>query len=118
MAVEVTDMNHDLNLWSQIEPLFEEAMRKLNEGERTAIVLRYFENKSLREVGKELGTSEDTVQKRISRAVEKLRNYFSLRGIRTPAAGLVAVISANAVQSAPLGLNTASLASIAEITRS
>jgi RNA polymerase sigma factor (sigma-70 family) len=113
MAVEVTDMNHDSNLWSQIEPLFEEAMRKLNEGERTAIVLRYFENKSLREVGKELGTNEDTVQKRISRAVEKLRNYFSLRGIRTPAAALVAVISANAVQSAPLGLNAVSLASVA-----
>src|ERR1051325_7233984 len=49
-AVEVTDMNPDSNLWSQIEPLFEDAMRKLNEGERVAIVLRYFENKSLREV--------------------------------------------------------------------
>jgi RNA polymerase sigma factor (sigma-70 family) len=113
IACELNDMNANPDLWQQIEPFLEEAMQKLNEAERSAILLRYFEGKSLQEVGKELGASEDTVQKRISRAVDKLRNYCSMRGIRMPAAGLVAVISANAVQSAPLGLSPAVLATAA-----
>jgi RNA polymerase sigma factor (sigma-70 family) len=113
IAYELNNMNAHPDLWQQIEPFLEEAMQKLNETERSAILLRYFEGKSLLEVGEELGASEDTVQKRISRAVEKIRNYCSMRGIRMPAAGLVAVISANAVQSAPIALNPAVLATAA-----
>ena len=51
-----------------------------------------------------LGTSEDAAQKRVSRAVERLREFFAKRGITVGASGLVVVISANAVQAAPVGL--------------
>jgi RNA polymerase sigma factor (sigma-70 family) len=107
LAVELTDMNAHPSLWSQIEPLLEEAMENLDPVERTAILLRYFDQRSLREVGQTLGTSEDAAQKRVSRAVERLREFFSQRGVTVGASALALALSANAVQSAPLGLVTA-----------
>jgi hypothetical protein len=90
--------------WTHIEPLLDEAMHALEETDRTAVLLRYFENKSLREVGQTLGTNEDAARKRVSRAVERLREFFAKRGVTVGASGLVIVISANAVQAAPVGL--------------
>jgi RNA polymerase sigma factor (sigma-70 family) len=90
--------------WTDIEPLLDEAVSALDDKDRAAILLRYFENKSLREVGATLGTSDDAAQKRVSRAVERLRELFVKRGIMIGASGLVVVISANAVQAAPVGL--------------
>src|SRR5262249_16073295 len=81
LAVELTDIHAHPSLWSQIEPLLEEAMENLDPVERTAILLRYFEERSLREVGQRLGTSEDAAQKRVSRAVERLREFLSQRGV-------------------------------------
>ncbi len=42
-------------VWSEIEPLLDEAMAALNETDRAAVLLRYFENKPLRDVGAQLG---------------------------------------------------------------
>jgi RNA polymerase sigma factor (sigma-70 family) len=104
IAVEMNDMNATANDWTQIEPLLDDAMAALDETDRAAILLRYFENKNLREVGASLKISDDTAQKRVSRAVERLREFFSKRKITVGASGLVVLISANAVQSAPIGL--------------
>ena len=103
LAVEMAAMNTTTD-WTQIEPLLDEAMETLDETDRAAILLRYFENKSLREVGQSLGTSDDAAQKRVSRAVERLREFFSKRGVTIGAGGLIVLVSANAVQSAPLAL--------------
>ena len=58
--------------WEQIAPLLETAMGQLRETDRNAVVLRYFENKNLKAVGSALGVSEDTAQKRVARAIEKV----------------------------------------------
>ena len=97
-------MNATAADWTHIEPLLDEAMHALDDTDRAAVLLRYFENKSLREVGQTLGTSDDAAQKRVSRAVERLREFFAKRGVTVGASGLVVVISANAVQAAPVGL--------------
>jgi RNA polymerase sigma factor (sigma-70 family) len=104
IAVEMTNMNATAADWTPIEPLLDDAMGTLDETDRSAVLLRYFENKSLREVGQALGASEDAAQKRVSRAVERLREFLSKRGVAVGASGLVIVISANAVQAAPAGL--------------
>ncbi len=103
-AVEMTEMNATADDWTHIEPLLDDAMAALDETDRSAILLRYFENKSLREVGTALGVGDDAAQKRVSRAVEQLRGFFSKRNATIGASGLVVLISANAVQSAPAGL--------------
>jgi len=75
--------------------------------DRDAVVLRYFENKSLQEVGKALGIEERAAQKRVSRALEKLRRIFTKRGVVSTTAIIAGAISANSVQAAaPAALAT------------
>ena len=55
--------------WQQLAPILDEGMARLRAKERDAILLRYFENKSLREVGLALGVEESAAQKRVARAL-------------------------------------------------
>jgi RNA polymerase sigma factor (sigma-70 family) len=90
--------------WTRVECLLDEAMHALADTDRAAVLLRYFENKPLREVGAALGTSDDAAQKRVNRAVERLRKFFAKRGVSVGASGLTLLISVNAVQASPAGL--------------
>jgi len=90
--------------WQQVSPMLDQAIAQLGEQDRNALLLRFFEKKNLKEVGLALGTNEEAAKKRVSRAVDKLRNFFIKRGTILPAVGLAGLISANGVQAAPLGL--------------
>jgi uncharacterized protein (TIGR03435 family) len=90
--------------WRELEPLLDEAMARLGATDRDAVVLRYFENKTQLEVGAALGVEERAAQKRVRRAVEKLRTFFLKRGIDSTAANITGAISANSVQAAPVAL--------------
>src|SRR5688572_1664410 len=65
------------DVWPRIAPLLDDAVAGLSEKDRDAIVLRFYEGRSLREVGAVLGASEAAAEKRVSRAVEKLRTFFA-----------------------------------------
>ncbi|MDR3458037.1 MAG: sigma-70 family RNA polymerase sigma factor [Verrucomicrobiae bacterium] len=90
--------------WEHLRPVLDEAMAELDETDYDALVLRFFQQRDYRAVGSALGISDDTAQKRVTRALEKLRDLLSQRGIRATAAALSVVIAANAVQAAPAGL--------------
>ncbi|HEV2694930.1 MAG TPA: RNA polymerase sigma factor [Verrucomicrobiae bacterium] len=92
--------------WEHIAPHLDEALGELSDADRDAVMLRYFEKKSAPEMAGLLGISEDAAQKRVGRAVDRLRELFSKRKVTVGAGGLVGLISANAVQSAPAGLAT------------
>jgi RNA polymerase sigma factor (sigma-70 family) len=106
-AVEAAALGVSDSPWAAIEPLLDEAVSSLDAGDRAAVLLRYFEDKSFREIGAILGVSDDTAQKRLSRAVDRLRIHFSDRGVQATAAAIAAGISANAVQAAPASLAAA-----------
>jgi len=91
-------------VWENIAPHLDAALGELNELDRDALLLRYFERKSARAMAQTLGISDEAAQKRVNRAVERLREFFAKRGVTAGAGGLVVVISANAVQAAPVGL--------------
>jgi RNA polymerase sigma factor (sigma-70 family) len=90
--------------WEQLRPALDDALDQLDDTDRDAVLLRYFKNHDLRTVGATLGISDDAAQKRVSRAVERLREFFAKRGVTVGTSGLAVVISANAVQAAPVGL--------------
>jgi len=90
--------------WEELAPHLDAVLGELSEPDRDALLLRYFERKSAREMGQTLGTSEEAAQKRVSRAVDRLRELLAKRGVTTGASGLVVLLSANAVQAAPVGL--------------
>src|ERR1017187_1346863 len=75
-----------------------------HEKELRAVVLRFYEGRSLREVGLALGASEEAAKKRVGRALEKLRQSFAKRGVGSTTAAIAETISANSVQIAPLAL--------------
>jgi RNA polymerase sigma factor (sigma-70 family) len=87
--------------WEPLAPLLDDAMAQLRDTDRDAIVLRYFQNKSLREVGARLGVDEYAAQKRVGRAVEKLRFSLVKRGLVSTTAIITGAISVNSVQAAP-----------------
>ena len=89
---------------TRLAPALEEAVACLSEKDRQAIMLRFYESKSLAEVGTILGISEEAAKKRVSRAVEKLRAILTREGVAVSAALLLFFLSTKASQAAPLGL--------------
>jgi RNA polymerase sigma factor (sigma-70 family) len=95
------------NDWNQIRPLLDEALERLNKADRDALLLRFFEQQSLAEVGARLGSNEDAARKRVNRALEKLRAILAGHGVTATADALSTAISTNAIQAVPAGLATA-----------
>jgi uncharacterized protein (TIGR03435 family) len=94
----------DASTWSQFAPLLDDAMARLGKKDREAVVLRFFKDKNLREVATALNVSETAAQSRVHRALEKLRRYFSRRGVASTTAIIANEISAHSVHAAPAGL--------------
>ena len=91
-------------LWPRIAPLLDKAVADLKEKDRRAILLRFYEGKNLREIGTALGSNESAAEKRVSRALEKLRKFFTKRGVDSTAAIIAGTISANSVHAATVAL--------------
>jgi RNA polymerase sigma factor (sigma-70 family) len=102
-----TLQDHAETSFERIAPLLDEAINQLGASDRAAIVLRFFEHRDLRAVGAALGSNEDAAQKRVSRAVEKMRCHFARRGIVASSTAIASVIAAHAVHAAPAGLASA-----------
>lgn len=90
--------------FARIAPVLDEAINHLNASDRVAILLRYFEERDLRTIGQALGTTDDAAQKRVSRALEKLRALLTRQGITASSAVLASVLSAQSATLVPLGL--------------
>ena len=91
-------------VWQKIAPSLDNAVAGLREKDRQAIVLRFYEGRNLHEVGLALGASEDAVAKRVGRALEKLRKFFTKRGVTLSSVAIAGTISLNSVQAAPVAL--------------
>lgn len=92
------------NLWLQLEPVLDETIEELDPPDRQAIVLRFFERRDFRSVGNALGISDDAAQKRVSRAIEKLRALLVNRGVTLSVILLSGFLAGKVVAAAPSGL--------------
>lgn len=92
-------------VWADIEPHIEGALSRLSEPDRCALLLHYFEGKNHREVGTALGTTEDGAQKRVSRALEKLRRLLGKWSRLASITTLGHLLADHAVQAAPASLS-------------
>jgi RNA polymerase sigma factor (sigma-70 family) len=90
--------------WELVAPHLDEGLNQLSASDRDAIVLRFFKRQDFRVIGAALGVSEDTAQKRVSRALEKLWGILSKRGATLTATALASALTAEAVVAAPAGL--------------
>ncbi len=99
-----TNEDSPVDAWRELSPQLETAMAVLGPADRDALVMRYFQNRSMADVGTALGCTENTAQQRVGRALEKLRKLLGKRGIALTGGTIATALSANAVQAAPAGL--------------
>ncbi len=95
-------------LWEQASPVIDAAMDSLPETDRQLLVLRFWQRQDLRAIGSGFGMSDNAVQKRITRALEKLRGVLARRGIR----GTAATFSAAMLSAAASSPSSAAIAGI------
>lgn len=87
--------------WNSVRPVLDEALDSLDDAGRRAVLLRYFQEASYRDVGASFGISEDAAQKRVSRALDRLRDFLLRKGIATSSASLAAGLGSAAIESTP-----------------
>jgi RNA polymerase sigma factor (sigma-70 family) len=90
--------------WELIAPHLDESLNQLSSSDRDALVLRFLKRQDLRAVGQALGIGHDAAQKRVSRALEKLRGILNRRGLALTTTALTSALAAEAVTAAPAGL--------------
>jgi RNA polymerase sigma factor (sigma-70 family) len=102
-AMNALEHNAHPNL-AAVAPILDEAIDKLAQEDRSAILLRFFEKLDFRSVGSALGGSEEAARKRVDRALEKLHTLLTQKGIALSVSALGAALGAEAVTAAPVGL--------------
>ncbi|HVM62194.1 MAG TPA: sigma-70 family RNA polymerase sigma factor [Verrucomicrobiae bacterium] len=106
MAPLTTSCPEDDIPWNQLTPHLDQSVAALSKTDRSAILLRFYEQKSLREVGQQLGLSEDAAKKRVTRAIEKLRKSLTRRGAVLSATALAVEMAEHSVQAVPTSFAT------------
>ncbi|MBL9173534.1 MAG: sigma-70 family RNA polymerase sigma factor [Verrucomicrobiales bacterium] len=102
--------------WQQVAPHLDEALLELKEPDRLALLLRFFQQLPLRDVGARLGVSEAAAKMRVGRAVMKLRQTLGARGITLTAGALVWLLTDRAVAAAPASCISAVSSAVAATT--
>jgi RNA polymerase sigma factor (sigma-70 family) len=90
--------------WEQLRPWLDETLDQMNPLDRDALLLRFFEQRSLREIGVVLGSGEEAARKRVARALDKLRELLIRRGVTASASALSLALTASGVHAAPPAL--------------
>ncbi len=114
-AKTMEDENSNIDsaaIWSDVAPSLDEAMRSLRETDRAAILMRYFEERPIREVSETLGISENAARKRIGKAMERLRSWFNKRGITCTTGAMSVSIGAYAAKAVPETLTHSAVQSV------
>jgi RNA polymerase sigma factor (sigma-70 family) len=91
MNQEMSDRDGD-SLWQEVQPHLDELIARMRSEDRQALLLRFYQQKSMAEVGAALNVSEDAAKKRVARAVEQLRSSLNRTGIAVPGAALAAIL--------------------------
>lgn len=98
-AAELSNLHHNgLSPTEALIPLLDEGLLGLRDSERLALILRFIEGHSLRDVGSNLGISEEAARKRVDRALQRLSEFFRARGFSVTAAASTSLLS----QAAPI----------------
>ena len=100
MRSEIVREDH----WPSIVPHLDDALAGLSEKDRRVLLLRFFDDLSLPAVGQTLGISQYAAQKRVARALERLRHLLVGRGTAIAGASLGGMLQATSAQAAPIFL--------------
>ncbi|MBL9128496.1 MAG: sigma-70 family RNA polymerase sigma factor, partial [Verrucomicrobiales bacterium] len=100
-AFDMSPASESAASWSELAPELDAALDALPDADRQALLLRFFDRRSMRELGEAVGVSEDAAKMRVSRALERLRGLLGARGLACSAAALGAFLDQHSVEAAP-----------------
>ena len=88
-----------------LQPLLDEGLASLGRREREAILIRFFEDKTIAQTASVLNISPEAAAKRLARGLARLRGFFSRRGMVVSGQELTGTLGAEAhAATAPAGL--------------
>ena len=90
--------------WNQSRCVLDEAMHELGKEDRDAVLLRFFKNKALKEVGVALCLTENAARMKVDRDLDKLRRLLAKRGVTSTASALAISLGQHGVMASPAGL--------------
>jgi RNA polymerase sigma factor (sigma-70 family) len=102
-----TLMKNEDSLLQALQSELDEGLLSLRETDRAALIMRYIEGRSHREIGALVGAREDAVRMRVSKALERLTQFFRRRGHAVPAVAITAAALGASAKAAPAGLAAA-----------
>jgi RNA polymerase sigma factor (sigma-70 family) len=94
-APDAGDGRHELT------PEIDGALSKLPPQDSQLLLMRFWQEQDWRSIGRNFGLSEDAAQKRMSRALERLRRILARRGITSTAGVLSAVLASTVPRDLP-----------------
>jgi RNA polymerase sigma factor (sigma-70 family) len=97
---------------AEVEVQLDNAMSSLSASDRSVLLMRYYENLDLRQIGAALGVSEKGASKRAARAMERLRGALGRAGTALSVNSATAALGELLRQPAPLGLIQRTAASV------
>jgi RNA polymerase sigma factor (sigma-70 family) len=87
--------------WDRLRPVLDEALERLGNRERRAVIQRFFEGLTFGQIGKSEGISEDGARLRVNRALGKMAAFMKKGGIESTAAALALGLTGEAAASVP-----------------
>src|SRR6266487_2025613 len=88
-------------VWQQVSAQLDAALNDLGGRDRNILLLRYLQQRTIPDIALELGLITEAAQKRVSRALDKLRGCLSIRGVVLTSASLATLLPVKAVLAAP-----------------
>lgn len=90
--------------WDRLRPMLDNALGELDDADRDAVALRFFEGRAFAEIGRALQLTEEAARKRVERALDKLAGVLSRYGVTSTAAAIGLALTGQASVAAPAGL--------------
>ncbi|MDB6079562.1 MAG: polymerase, sigma-24 subunit, subfamily [Akkermansiaceae bacterium] len=97
----IDDPNIPAAAWRDIRPHLDEVMGRLEMPDRQLVILRFFEQRSFREISEVTGRTEEAARKQIRRVLDRLAALLRRRGIVAPGTALGAILAAQVLTSPP-----------------
>lgn len=100
-ALDMSPASDSVASWPELAPELDAALDALPDADRQALFLRFFDRRSMRDLGEAIGVSEDAAKMRVYRALERLRGLLGARGLACSAATLGVFLDQHGVEAAP-----------------
>jgi RNA polymerase sigma factor (sigma-70 family) len=101
---EILSEDRSAGNWDKLRPDLDQVLSELDEPDRDALVLRFFDDRPLADVGAKLSLTENAARMRVQRALEKVRTRLARRGVTSTTAALAGVLTGQAGAAAPAAI--------------